>query len=884
LSSQTLETLNTIIDNGVKLTPMMEQFYQVKKNYSEHIVFFRMGDFYEVFFDDAKVVSKLLNITLTHRGKLGDIPIPMAGMPHHAAAAYVDRLSGFGLKIAICEQIEDPKEAKGIVKRAVTQVVSPALPYDLEKVDSTEHKYIASAIQIDGNFYLVAIDFTTGEFSGHKISSSEEFLDKLRMISPKEFICKMGQWDELKDLDTLLEALGVLKTHLSEEFFTEKYTDIYIEKIIPAYKRDKVISATSEILSPIGALSYYICSTQNTEDFCHIRPFKMISEKGHMKVTAPTLIGLEILPKSRESYGDSLLGFLDKTKTAMGSRNLKQVFSNPLNDLKEITLRQDFITYFLEESDTHSLVRETLSEVRDLERIMAKVSTNKTTPGDLINLARAIRVYDQLQVVFSHEKAKVLTSLKKTELTSLKSIATKIEKTINDEIGASLDKGNLIKAGSDKERDRLAKLSTNVANELLELEARYREETGIPKLRVKSNNVAGYFIEISKSHSDKVPEHFKRRQTLVNAERYTTEELTAFEKEIFSAKEKLERLEREIFKSLTTLVATNNQSILTLAKSIGMLDVFQSFAWIAHQEDFTKPLISNKVKRSKLEGAWHPLIKSIIKDQFVAHDLNLDEDCFFGLITGPNMAGKTTVMREVAIIQILAQVGSFVPAELAEISLCDYLFSRLGASDDILKGQSTFMVEMAETAEILRHATEKSLIILDEVGRGTSTYDGLSIAWSLVEHFVTKTKALTLFATHYHELIEVVDNLEGAKNLTVETLNKNGDVQFLYRLIEQGASQSFGIYVAKLAGLPASILDRSTNLLNTLEQGDEQKVVASKISNDQLSFFGETEIIVEKEIPENLQKLESDLSNLDVMNMTPLQALNKLNELKDFLQ
>ncbi len=862
----------------------MEQFYQVKKNYSEHIVFFRMGDFYEVFFDDAKVVSKLLNITLTHRGKLGDIPIPMAGMPHHAAAAYVDRLSGFGLKIAICEQIEDPKEAKGIVKRAVTQVVSPALPYDLEKVDSTEHKYIASAIQIDGNFYLVAIDFTTGEFSGHKISSSEEFLDKLRMISPKEFICKMGQWDELKDLDTLLEALGVLKTHLSEEFFTEKYTDIYIEKIIPAYKRDKVISATSEILSPIGALSYYICSTQNTEDFCHIRPFKMISEKGHMKVTAPTLIGLEILPKSRESYGDSLLGFLDKTKTAMGSRNLKQVFSNPLNDLKEITLRQDFITYFLEESDTHSLVRETLSEVRDLERIMAKVSTNKTTPGDLINLARAIRVYDQLQVVFSHEKAKVLTSLKKTELTSLKSIATKIEKTINDEIGASLDKGNLIKAGSDKERDRLAKLSTNVANELLELEARYREETGIPKLRVKSNNVAGYFIEISKSHSDKVPEHFKRRQTLVNAERYTTEELTAFEKEIFSAKEKLERLEREIFKSLTTLVATNNQSILTLAKSIGMLDVFQSFAWIAHQEDFTKPLISNKVKRSKLEGAWHPLIKSIIKDQFVAHDLNLDEDCFFGLITGPNMAGKTTVMREVAIIQILAQVGSFVPAELAEISLCDYLFSRLGASDDILKGQSTFMVEMAETAEILRHATEKSLIILDEVGRGTSTYDGLSIAWSLVEHFVTKTKALTLFATHYHELIEVVDNLEGAKNLTVETLNKNGDVQFLYRLIEQGASQSFGIYVAKLAGLPASILDRSTNLLNTLEQGDEQKVVASKISNDQLSFFGETEIIVEKEIPENLQKLESDLSNLDVMNMTPLQALNKLNELKDFLQ
>lgn len=843
-----------------------------------------MGDFYEVFFDDAKEVSKLLNITLTHRGKLGEFPIPMAGIPHHAAAAYVDRLSGYGLKIAICEQVEDPKEAKGIVKRAVTQVVSPALPYDLEKVEATEHKYIASAIQIDKSYYLVAIDFTTGEFTGHKLSSAEEFLDKLRMIAPKEFICKMGQWDELHDLDTLLEALGVLKTHLSEEYFTEKYTNLYIEKIIPAYKRDKVISATGEILSPIGALSYYICSTQNAETFCHIRPFKMISEKGCMKVTAPTLTGLEILPKSRETYNDSLLGFLDKTKTAMGSRNLKQVFSNPLNDLNEISLRQNFIEYFLEDSDTHSLVRETLTDVRDLERIMAKVSTNKTTPGDLINLARAIRIYDELQFVFSHEKASVLSKIKKSELTSLKSIASKIEKTINDEIGASLDKGNLIKPGSDKERDRLSKLSTNVANELLELEARYREETGIPKLRVKSNNVAGYFIEVSKTHTNKVPDNFKRRQTLVNSERYSTEELVAFEKEIFSAKDKLERLEREIFKSLTTLVSDNNQSILTLAKSIGMLDVFQSFAWVALQEEFTKPLISNKVKRSKLEGAWHPLIKSIIKDQFVAHDLNLNEECFFGLITGPNMAGKTTVMREVAIIQILAQIGSFVPAEIAEISLCDYLFSRLGASDDILKGQSTFMVEMAETAEILRHATDKSLIILDEVGRGTSTYDGLSIAWSLVEHFVTKTKALTLFATHYHELIEVVENLDGAKNLTVETQNKNGDVQFLYRLIEQGASQSFGIYVAKLAGLPHSILDRSSDLLNSLEQNEEQKVLTPKANNSQLSFFSEPEIVVEKEIPENLQKLETDLSSLDVMNMTPLQALNKLNELKDFLQ
>lgn len=884
MSIHTLETLKTIIDHGVKLTPMMNQFYNIKKNYADHIIMFRMGDFYEVFFDDAKEASKLLNITLTQRGKLGDFPIPMAGIPHHAAAVYIDKLSNFGLKVAICEQIEDPKDAVGIVKRAVVQVVSPALPYDLEKTEATEQRFITSAVKKDGHYYLVAIDFTTGEFTGHKLNTAEEFLDKLRMLSPKEFICQMGQWDDLADLDKLLEALGVLKTHLSEEYFTEKYTDIYIEKVIPSYKRDKIISTANEILSPIGALSYYICSTQTTDDFCHIRPFKMISEKGHMKVTAPTLIGLEILPKSRETYKDSLLGFLDKTKTAMGSRNLRHVFTNPLNDLTEINNRQEFISYFLENEETLSDVRESLGDVRDLERIMAKVSTNKTTPGDLINLSRAIRVYEELAPVFNHKSASFLTHMKVSELKTLKTLAKKVEDCVNDEIGASLDKGNLIRPGFDKERDRLAQMSTNTANELLALENRYREETGIPKLRVKSNNVAGYFIEISKAHTSKVPENFKRRQTLVNSERYTTEELTAFEKEIFSAKEKLERLERELFKSLTTMVSDNNQIILSLAKSLGMLDVFQSFSWVANQEEFARPEITNKEKVVQLEGAWHPLIKSIIKDQFVAHDINLNKEIFFGLITGPNMAGKTTVMREVAIIQLLAQVGSFVPAFSAKVGLCDYLFSRLGASDDILKGQSTFMVEMAETAEILRHATEKSLIILDEVGRGTSTYDGLSIAWSLVEHFVSKTKAITLFATHYHELIEVADSMEGAKNLTVETLNKNGDVQFLYRLIEQGASQSFGIYVAKLAGLPKSILDRSTKLLTSLENNDSHTSTVVPVDNSQLSFFGSEQTVVEKEIPAHLLKLEDEFSSIDVMNMTPLQALNKLNELKDYLQ
>jgi len=884
-----MATLEKIAKSGVKLTPMMDQYYGIKKNYRDTIVFFRMGDFYEVFFEDAEECSKILNITLTHRGKLGDTPIPMAGMPHHAAATYVDRITQHGYKVAICEQTEDPKDAKGIVKRSVVQVVSPGLPYDLEKADATEHKFIASGIFHKGHYYLVALDFTTGAFSGHKLQTEEDFIEKLRLFSPKEFITYMGQWDESKTLNTLLDQTGIMKTHLSSEYFEEKYTEIYIEKLIPGYKRDKIIALQPEVLCPIGALSYYICSTQETEEFYHIRPFQMINEQGQMKVTLPTLTGLEIFPKTRETYKDSLVGFLDKTKTSMGSRQLKSTFLTPLSEEKAISDRHNFIQYFLDDPTLLEEVRDELSKVRDLERILAKISTNKATAGDLINISIAAKTYKEIITKLKSLPENSLESFKKKELKVLEDISTTIDKTINDAIGASLDKGNLIREGCNEERDRLSNLSTNTSEELLKLEARYREETGILKLKVKSNNVAGYFIEVSKIHTDKVPKHFDRRQTLVNSERYTTEELSQFEKEMVSAKEKLERLEREIFKGIIETIGNESALIQKLANIISHLDVFQSFSWVSFQEGFTRPQIVKK-KHFEIEGAWHPLIKSIIKDQFVPHDLILNKDKYFGLITGPNMAGKTTVMREVAIVQLLTQVGSFVPARSAKVSLCDYLFSRLGASDDILKGQSTFMVEMAETAEILRHATEDSLIILDEVGRGTSTYDGLSIAWALVEHFIKKTKALTLFATHYHELIDLVEKEQFAKNLTVETLNNNGDVQFLYRLIEEGASQSYGIYVAKLAGLPKSILKRSENILSSLEQENQEsktiEVPLAPMDNStsgQLSFFSE-ETPSAPVIPEYLQELESEIDDLDIMNMTPIQAMLKLQEFKEQIQ
>lgn len=873
-------TLEEIVKAGTKLTPMMEQYYSIRQQYPGILLMFRMGDFYELFFEDAIESSKLLNISLTHRGKLGDFRIPMAGIPHHAASTYIDRITSLGKKVAICEQVEDPKEAKGIVKRAVTQVVSPGMPFDLDKSESREHSFMACAFKGESSYYLVLIDYTTGDFMGLVFPTEEAMLEKLSIYRPKEFISFLGQWDDSKNVKEFLSRENILSTHLSQEYFEEKYTSIYIEKLIATYQRDEIINANKEIVAPIGALSYYICSTQSLEAISHFRPFQLISFEADMKVTYPTLVGLEIFPKNRETYKDSILGFMDTTQTAMGARKLKSVFQSPLRDLKAIQARHKLVEFLLDNQSELKSIRAWLSQTRDIERIMAKVSTGKVNGSDLLNLAGSNESHTELLKVFKNTFKTTLPEFTGDELKTLAGLEEEIKATINDEIGANLDKGNLIREGADKKRDKLAKFAKNATSALMELEARYREETGIPNLKVKHNNVAGYFIEVSKSHTKKVPKEFTRRQTLVNSERYQSPELAEFEKEVVSAKEKLHKLEREIFNKLVDKVATNANLVLKLANSLALMDVYQSFAWIAFQHDFTKPKLNKDKKILNVKRGWHPLIKAAIKDQFVPHDLTLDEDNFFGLITGPNMAGKTTVMREMAIIQFLAQCGSFVPAESAELGLRDYLFSRLGASDDIIKGQSTFMVEMSETAEILRHATKDSLIVLDEIGRGTSTYDGLSIAWSLVEFFVSKTKALTLFSTHYHELIELVDDLEGAKNLTVKTVNENGNVQFLYKLIEEGAGQSFGIHVAKLAGLPKEILNRSSEILCQLENGSEGTSIDKKDLN-QLDMFSPMPQIVFEDMSSTVL---DELEKLDIGNMTPIQAMNKLYELqKSFL-
>lgn len=872
-------TLAEVVASGVKLTPMMEQYYQVKKQYPDTLLLFRMGDFYEVFFEDAREAAKLLNISLTHRGKLGDFPIPMAGIPHHAAATYVDRISQMGKKVIICEQLEDPKEAKGIVKRGVTQIVSPGMPYDIDRTSSHENKFIASAFYHEGIFGLIFLDFTTGDFFGLTFKNLDEFCERLMMMRPKEFISYMGQWDKFPIVEEYIQSLDILKTHLSEEYFEEKYTSFYIQKLIPTYQRDGIIAQHSYLLAPLGALSYYVTSTQGLELVSHLRPFRLINSDETMKVTYSTLAGLEIFPRSKDLESNSIVGFMDKTKSSMGSRHLKQFFQSPLTDFKQITKRQDLIELLINNPDSLESIRYKLDEIRDIDRIMAKVSTKKVNASDVINFAKSTDVYFDLQNELEEKGFGFFQKFPKKETTLLKELSAEIIKTINDEMGAHADKGNLIRPGVYKERDRLHRLSSTASEELLTLEAKYRSETGIGNLKIKSNNINGYFIEVSNSHVNKVPKTFMRRQTLVNNERYVTAELDAFEKEINSAQAKLTKLEKEIFETLTQKMSENAVLILDLAKRLAQIDVFASLAWVARQEGFIRPTVSPDKKIVKIQGAWHPLIKANIHERFVTHNISLNEKSYFGLITGPNMAGKTTVMREVAIIQYLAQLGSFVPAHDVEVGICDYLFSRLGASDDIIKGQSTFMVEMSETAEILRHASDRSLIVLDEIGRGTSTYDGLSIAWALVEHFVKNLKSITLFATHYHELIELAYSLPEAKNLTVRTEQKNGKVQFLYELIEQGATQSFGIHVAELAGLPRGILKRSQEILGRLEKHQEKS--ATSALNHQLSFFNASAVVEEvPEVPQHLLNLEEDLKELDVMNMTPIQALSKLHELK----
>lgn len=861
-------TLSEVLSTEAKLTPMMEQYSSVKTQYPLNLVLFRMGDFYELFFEDAVKASKLLNIALTHRGKVGDFSIPMAGIPHHAASTYIDRLTSQGQKVVICEQIEDPKMAKGIVKRAVTQIASPGVPFDLEKAAQIDHYFIAAATQENKSYHLTLVDYTTGDFLGFPHLDRSTLISLIHLHAPKEFLCFIDQWEDSPEILDLVESSDFLTSYLAPEQFQPKHNGQAIESFIPHIHKDKTIQENLQILPSISAISSYLCSNQSSESLAHIKPFHLNLGGQKLQISYATMKGLEILPQDKSHYKYSLLGHMDSTKTAMGARKIREIFNNPSCDTELLSKRHDFLEQLIEDREIHQEIRKELFSVRDLERILAKMTSLKATPSDLLNLAQSLQIYCELSKIKAL-KTSLLPQVKK--VLKIKELITNIFEKINDEPSASAEKGNLIKQGVNTQRDRLAKLAFGFDEALEQLENEYREQYQIPKLRIKSNNVTGYFIEISKSHTESIPEHFIRRQTLVNAERYQTQELTELEKEILSSKEKLSKLERSLFKEIIDQALELTLEIQNISTYLAELDVYQSFAWVAFNQDFCRPQFVKESKLVDIKSCFHPMIKLGLKQHFVPHDILLDSQYYFGLITGPNMAGKTTVMREVAIIQFLAQIGSFVPATAAKLSLKDHIFSRLGASDDIMRGQSTFMVEMSETAEILRHATENSLIILDEIGRGTSTYDGMSIAWALVEYLVEDLKATTLFSTHYHELIELVHELKHSKNLTVRTVKYRGQVRFLYELIEKGATQSFGINVAQLAGLPKKVLNRSTEILKRLEKQKDH------YSQSELPLLQESSEIF---IDEREELLRQEVQDLNLNEMSPQEALNKLFDLQ----
>jgi DNA mismatch repair protein MutS len=884
--------LEQLEQSGIKLTPMMEQYWNIKKLHTDKVLFFRMGDFYEVFFDDAQVCAKILNITLTHRGKIQEIPIPMAGIPHHAASAYVDKLIQASVKVAICEQVEDPKASKGIVKRAITQICTPVLPYDLDKVDALSDHFLITINPIanETRYWIVAIDFVHGDFKAFLAESIEELNDFISLLKPKECLQSSLLPDLNESTKKLLESLGCMITYIGMNSISSKSIINDLEKLIPNISNDEFLRKQDELIDSLKLISYYLSATQSSLMWDTLRPIHIVKRSNQLELNAKTYFHLEILPGAHQAQlynqqSNSLLSFMNKCQTASGLRLLKQWFTTPIVCPKEIIKRQMVLKAIINEQFLPLQdIRNHLKPVRDIARILSKLSSGKLSSQDLINLAQTIESYLGLKFKLAELQLPENQSYDVNDQ-SLNTLAKNITRTINDELRASIENGNLIRSGVSEKRDELANIHQIIEARVQKLEENYKQEFQIPTLRIKSNNINGFFIEISKGQSTKAPAAFQRMQTLTNAERFTSPELSKIEETLVTAKDKLHKLEKEIFESLKENVFQASSDLKSMSDWLALIDVYHSLAFVSRDENFCCPEIIQD-KKINIQGAWHPIIKSQLGGNFVPHNINLTDKKGLLLITGPNMAGKTTVMREAAIIQFLAQIGCFVPAHQCSLPIVDKIFCRVGAHDDIHTGQSTFMVEMSETAEILRHATPSSLILFDEIGRGTSTYDGLSIAWSLLEYLSTKLKCFTFFSTHYHELIELAESLPYAQNMTVKTSTEKDQLKFLYEFIEGGAKQSFGIKVALMAGVPKYITQRAESILQQLESHQvlipEQANIKAKSKTKQYELF--PEIAQPKPQEVESEKWMKELKALNLNHLTPMQALKKIESWQNQIQ
>ena len=859
-------------------TPMMQEYLKTKSEYEDCILFYRLGDFYEMFFEDAKTASKELELTLTGKSCGADEKAPMCGVPFHAADTYINRLVARGYKVAICEQVEDPKEAKGLVKREVIRVVTPGTNIDQLALEEGSNNYIMSLVYNKGVFGIASCDVSTADFFLTEVNSTRKLTDELFRFNPAEIIYHKSLYESGIDITDLAEKLESSLSQLDESYFD----DVLSTRELLNHFKAHSLEGLGLIDFPVGknaagSLLIYLKETQKSEltHLTHITPY---TDGKFMLIDSSTRRNLELTETMRDKQKrGSLLWVLDKTKTAMGARQLKSFIEQPLVSVDEIIRRQDAIEEINNSLIDREELREYLSSVYDLERLITKITYQSANPRDLIAFKQSIGMLSPIKALLEGFHSHLINDLN-ANIDDLKDLFVLIDSAIAEEPPISSRDGDIIKTGYNEEVDRLRAAKIDGKKWLADLEAKEREKTGIKNLKIKFNKVFGFYLEVTNSYKDLVPDYYVRKQTLANAERYYTPELKELEDSILGAEDRLNTIEYEFFKSVRDTIAGEVDRIQISAKAIATLDAIISLAVVSEKNHYVKPVINNRGVIDIKEGR-HPVVEQMINaDQFISNDCYLDLDTnTIAIITGPNMAGKSTYMRQVALIVLMAQIGSFVPASEATIGVVDRIFTRVGASDDLSTGQSTFMVEMNEVANILHNATSKSLLILDEIGRGTSTYDGLSIAWAVVEHIAYNIGAKSLFATHYHELTELEGKLKGVHNYCIAVQELGEDIIFLRKIISGGADQSYGIQVARLAGLPEEVLSRARTIVNSLNENDIA-AVSDKIA-------------LQEKMEEKLQSLEgisiseddasiiSDIKNLDVTKITPLEAMNILYEL-----
>ncbi len=850
-----------------KLTPMFRQYFEIKRRYPEAILFFRLGDFYEMFFEDAEEASRILQIALTSREAGGGRRVPMCGVPVANAAPYIRKLVEAGKRVAICEQVEDPREARGLVKREVVRVVTPGLFVDLDGLQEKESHYLCALVP-GREPALAVLEFSTGEFRATVLSDEEEALNELFRLEPRELLHPASRGENF--LHRLKEVLpGLPLTPLPEEWFQVSRGRKLLSEIFGlADPAGLGFGDLKEALAAVAAILEYLREYEK-EALERLSPPKPYFLGNYLVLDEPTKRHLELVRNQFDgSVRYSLLWVLDRTRTPMGGRTLRQWILYPLRNKEAILARQQAIQELYENTELREELQKLLAKVTDIERLASRCALKVSGPRDLVSLRQGLAFIPRIKDLLSGTEG--LLKEKAAELETFSDLQSRLERTLEDEVPNSPREGGLIRQGIHPELDELRDLRSNALRYLAELEERERRRTGIPNLKVGYNRVFGYYIEVTKSHLSRVPSEYIRKQTLANAERFITPELKEFEARVLSADERIKTLEYEIFVELREAVAERVEELRRTARLLGELDALLSLAEVARENHYVRPEISES-PGIEIEEGRHPVLEKVLPSgNFVPNSLFLHpEEARLLIITGPNMAGKSTILRQTALIVLMAHIGSFVPAEKARIGLCDRIFSRVGASDELSRGRSTFMVEMAECANILHNATERSLVILDEIGRGTSTYDGLAIAWAVAE-YLHSTKALTLLATHYHELTELARELPGVKNYNVAVREWGEEVVFLYRLQPGPASESYGIQVAALAGLPPAVIARAREILKRLENQD-LSLNPPQEGPRQLTLF-------DPYLP-----LKEKLLAVDPENLTPREALNLIFELRDFL-